>query len=369
MTVNKNNDFKFMQKAIDLALKGKGKTSPNPLVGAVIVKNDKIISEGYHRRCGADHAEVVALKRAGQKAQNAKLYVNLEPCHHFGRTPPCVDAIIKGKIKEVVIGMKDPNPRTNGKSIRKLQNKGIRTRMGILNEECQRTNEVFTKYIKKKMPFVVAKTAQTLDGKIATAKGESKWITSQQARNFSRRLRNEFDAILVGVNTVIHDNPRLTASRKAKNLKKIVLDSNLKISPKAQLFKNTNPSDIFLATTKKASKKKIKAFQKKGIHVLIDPKSKSQIRLKWLFKEFAKHGITSILIEGGAQVIGSALKERLIDKMYVYIAPKIIGDHKALSSINGVQASTLSNAVRLQDLNVQKIGNDISLNGYVFRNR
>ena len=207
-------DDHFMQKALDLALKGKGETSPNPLVGCVIVKRNRIIAEGWHRRCGSDHAEIIALKKAGSQARGAEMYITLEPCNHYGRTPPCVDRIIKSGIKKVVIGMKDPNPLTNGKSIAKIGRAGIKTKIGVLKEESEIINEAFVKYIKKRMPFVAVKCAQSLDGKVATAKGQSKWITSEETRKLTRKIRDEFDAILVGITTVIKDNPRLNGSKK-----------------------------------------------------------------------------------------------------------------------------------------------------------
>ncbi len=348
-----------MTSVLNLARKGKGLTSPNPMVGAVIVKNNKIISQGWHRRCGGNHAEVIALKEAGLKAQGATLYVNLEPCCHTGKTPPCVDAVIKSKIKKVVIGMKDPNPLTNGKSIAKLRRAGILTQIGVLQKESEQLNEAFIKYIKYQRPFVTAKCAQTLDGKIATATGHSQWITSHKTRQFARALRNEFDAICVGINTVLKDNPRLNAAKKTKHLKKIILDSSLQISPNAKLFQDVNFSDCIVATTTKASPKKIQLLKNKGIHVIVYPKKREGIPLKELFKELAKQKITSILLEGGARTIGNALKERLIDKMHIYIAPKIIGDQKALSSVVGLNTLNINKAIELKNFEIQKLNQEI----------
>ena len=363
------NDIDFMRRAIHLALKAKGMTSPNPIVGAVIVKGNKVIAEGFHHRCGADHAEIVALKKAGSSAQGARLFVTLEPCYHYGRTPPCVEAVIKSGIKEVIVGMKDPNPLTNGKSIRKLHQIGIKTKVGILQKECEAMNEVFLKYIKSRMPFVVAKCAQTLDGKIATLTGDSKWITSEKTRQFSRKMRDQFDAILVGVNTVLKDNPSLNGVNKQKRLKKIILDAMLKISLQAKIFKGTAPSDCIIATTNKASSSRIKSFQQKGACVIVCPSIAGRIRLKWLFKELAKREIISILIEGGAKVIGSALKEKLVDKMHIYFAPKIVGDQKALSSVDGLNISKINKTIQLNKLNIEFTDKDIFITGYVLRNR
>ena len=365
---NKNvNDSVFMQRAIDLAVKAKGNTSPNPVVGAVIVKNGKVISEGFHRCAGSDHAEIVAIKKAGAKAKGAGLYVTLEPCYHYGKTPPCVDAIIKSGIKEVVIAMKDPNPKTQGKSIIKLKKSAIKTKVGILKRQAQEINEAFIKYIDQGMPLVTAKCAQTLDGKIATALGNSKWITSKPTREYAHKQRDEFDAILVGINTVLKDDPQLNGYKKSKKLKKIVLDSSLKISLEAELFKSVEGS-VFIATTKKASKKKTESLLSRGVNVIICPEKNNKIDLKWLFKKLAQFGILSILIEGGAHVIGSALYEKLVDKMQIYIAPKIIGDQKALSSIAGLNIRDVNKAVQLEKIKIKLINKEILVSGYVLRN-
>ncbi len=359
------SDKNFMRMALDLAVKGKGSTSPNPMVGAVIVKGTKGIATGWHKRCGTDHAEIVALKKAGSRARGAKLYVTLEPCFHFGRTPPCVDNVIASGVGEVVIAMVDPNPLTRGKSIAKLRRAGIKVKTGTLRPQAERLNEVFVKYMRSKMPFVAAKCAQTLDGKIATVTGESKWITSLKTRDYARRIRDEFDAILVGVNTVLRDDPRLNGAKKVKRLKKIILDSSLKTPLTARLFKGVRRADCIIAVTRKASPAKIKQFQNKGVRVIICPAQDGHVDLKWLLKALAKEEITSILMEGGAHVIGSALKGKLVDKLYIYVAPKIIGDQAALSSIVGVNTVNIGRSIRLKDLTSRNIGQDILLIGYV----
>lgn len=358
------NDINLMRRAYHLALKAKGQTSPNPLVGCVLVKGKTIIAEGWHRRCGADHAEVVALKKAGKRACGARMFVTLEPCHHYGRTPPCVDRIIESGVKEVVVGMKDPNPLTNGRSIAKLRRSGIKIKTGILQDELKSMNEAFIKYVTKRMPFVAVKSAQSLDGKIATVKGDSKWITSEAARKYARRIRDEYDAILVGINTVLKDNPRLTGSKKTKRLKKIVLDSTLKISPKARLFSGSKPGEVILATTEKASKAKIERFLKNGICVLVCPQLNGKVDIKGLFKKLARMEIASILVEGGAHVIGSVLKLKLADKFYCYIAPVIMGDQNALSSVVGLNVKTIGRSVRLKNIKVKNIGRDVLAEGY-----
>ena len=359
------NDIDYMHKAQQLALKARGETSPNPLVGSVIVKGNKVIAEGWHRRCGSDHAEIVALKKAGKRARGLRMYVTLEPCHHYGRTPPCVDQIIQSGIKNVVIGMKDPNRSTNGKSIIKLRRAGIRVKVGVLQKDLEVMNEAFVKYATKRMPYIAVKSAQSLDGKIATAKGHSQWITSEAARRFARGIRDEYDAILVGINTVLRDDPRLDGSKKAKRLKKIILDSSLKISPYARLFSGARSSDIFIVTTNKASRRKKEAFLKKGSHVIICPQRGGLFDLKWLFKELAKREIMSVLVEGGAHVVGNALKEKLVDKMYIYIAPIILGDQNALSSVVGINIENVNKAIRLKKVTLKRIAEDTFIQGYL----
>ncbi|HLD69369.1 MAG TPA: bifunctional diaminohydroxyphosphoribosylaminopyrimidine deaminase/5-amino-6-(5-phosphoribosylamino)uracil reductase RibD [Candidatus Omnitrophota bacterium] len=366
----KSTDIDYMKQALTLALKSKGETSPNPLVGAVVVRNKKIISEGWHRACGGDHAEVIALKKAGAKAQGAKLYVTLEPCSHTGRTPPCVEKIIAAGIQEVIVGMVDPNPVNNGKSISKLKRAGIRVKVGFLENELNKINEPFLKYITKKLPFVTAKCAQTLDGKIATASGESKWITSQETRDYAHRLRSDFDGILVGINTVLKDNPFLNAKKKIKPIKKIIVDSNLRLPLKANLFKNTNPSDIVVATTKTAPKNKFDQLRKKGVNLIVCPRvsgTEKRIQLRFLFKELARREITSILIEGGGRVIGGALQEKLVDKFLIFVAPKIVGDQDALSSVRGLGINRINRLIKLRGLTVKRISEDILIEGYVYR--
>ncbi len=358
-----------MQRAIQLALKGKGRTSPNPMVGSVVVKNSRIVGEGWHRQCGGDHAEIIALEEAGKRAIGAKLYITLEPCFHYGRTPPCVHKIIGQGIREVVIGMKDPNPLTQGKSIRLLKRENIKTTVGVLEKDCRKMNEIFEKYITQHKPFVVAKCAQTLDGKTATAQGQSQWITSEQSRRFARKIRDEFDSILVGINTVLKDNPRLNPARKTKRLKKIILDSRLRIPSRSRLFHQTAPEDIIIATTSFASKKRMAYFHQKGVTVIICPQREGRVEIQWLMSYLAGQEILSVLIEGGAQVIGAALKARCVDKFHIYIAPKIMGDHKAKSCVAGMKMTDVNQAIHLEHLEIQPIKEDFFIQAYVHGNR
>ncbi len=354
---------KYISLALDLAKKGWGLTSPNPMVGAVIVKGGKVIAQGWHKRCGGDHAEVDALKKAGAKAKGATLYVTLEPCSHFGRTPPCTEAIIQAGIAKVVVGVLDPNPVNRGKASGILKKAGIKVESGFLQEELVQLNEAFNKYITHKMPFVVAKTAQTLDGKIAAHTGHSQWITSPMARKWAHQMRFGFDAILVGINTVLKDNPRLNSEPK-KLINKVVLDSTLQIPLKAKLFEGTSPEHVLIVTTNKASQQKINLLSKKA-QVIVAPSKGRHVDMVWTFKELAKREIASVLIEGGSMVIGRALKNKLVDHYYCIIAPKIMGDEHALDSIRGFNLKKVDQALNLKDVSVGKLGDDIFIGGHV----
>ena len=360
-----NKDLQYMTMAMGLALKAQGKTSPNPMVGAVIVKNDKIVATGFHRRCGCDHAEVVALKKAKARARGATLYVTLEPCGHYGRTPPCVEAIIQSGIKQVVIGTKDPNPVNNGKSIRKLNQEGIKTVVGIRKKDLKKMNESFFKFMRHRMPFIVLKCAQTLDGKIATAAGGSKWITSPKTRAFSHRLRDRFDAILAGVNTVICDDPYLNGSRKEKKLTKIILDPGLRIPLRARLFNGAGPSQVIVATALGASRARIARLKAKGVDVLCCPAGKEGLDLPWLFKQLAAKGLTNILVEGGGRTVQTILRQGLADKIWVFIAPKIIGDKNAVSVFDGLDIKNITDALKLKKVRIEVLGEEIFIEGYL----
>lgn len=360
-----------MQRALDLAAKGRASTSPNPMVGAVIVKGGRIVSEGWHARAGSDHAEIVAIKNTKERVKGSTLYVTLEPCHHWGRTPPCVDAVIEHDFKEVIIAVKDPNPLTAGKSIRKMKQAGIKVTVGVCEEQARKLNEVFFKYMTKKMPFVTAKIAQTLDGKIATAAGSSKWITSEKTRNYAKSLRKNFDAILVGINTVLKDNPVLSAPGKP-GFKKIVVDSQLRMPISAKLFeKGKAAKDVILAVTSRAPAARIKKFQTKGATVIVCPLKSGRVDLKSLFKTLAEREITSVLMEGGSHVIGSALKDKLVDRLHIYVAPKIIGDREAKSSIVGINIKDVSKSLQCKIARAERIGEDLFIEAdvhYVHRN-
>lgn len=356
----------FMKRTLSLALKARGRTSPNPMVGAVIVKEGNVVAEGYHKVAGTPHAEVIAIKMAGKKARGATLYVNLEPCCHTNKkTPPCTETIIKSGIQKTVIAMIDPNPEVSGKGIKKLKQAGIDVEVGVMEKEAIKLNEAFIKFITRKEPFVILKIAQSLDGKIATAKGESKWITGEKARRFVHNLRNEVDAVLVGIRTIIKDNPSINCRIKGgRNPYRIVVDTLLDIPLCAKVLGHDDRRTI-IATTMKADRQKIKAVQKTGNKVLMIKGKKGLVDLMSLIKELGKLGITSVMIEGGSSISASALSDRIVDKVMFFVAPMIIGGVNAITSVGGSSPLQLKDALKIRNLRLRKFGEDILLEGYL----
>jgi len=357
----------FMKKVLELAEKGRGATSPNPMVGAVLVKNNRIIAAGYHARVGALHAEAVVLKKAGPRAKGAELYVNLEPCSHIGRTPPCTDAIIKSGVRKVYSAMIDPNPLNNGRGLEVLRKNRIRVSVGILGKEARRLNKVFIKYITKNMPFVTVKTAESLDGKIATRRYDSRWITSEYSRDYGHRLRSEADAVLVGVNTVVKDDPLLTSRRKRSPIK-VILDPHLRVPEDARIFSRRSPSLSIVAVLKKvldkkAAIEKINRLNKKGVLVIGCPDKAGRIALKGLLKELAGFEIAHLLVEGGGDTVAGFIEAGMVDRVLFFIAPKIIGGRDAVTSVEGCGVDKIKKAIPLKDIEIEKIGCDILVKG------
>lgn len=356
----------YMDRAIKLALKGKGKVNPNPMVGAVIVKNGEIIGEGYHEKYGKNHAEVNAFLNAKEDVNGATLYVTLEPCSHYGKTPPCVDLVIKKGIRKVVIGTLDPNPLVSGRSVQKLKNAFIEVETGVLKEKCLRLNEIFMKYIKTKEPFVLMKAASSLDGKIATKTGESKWITGEESRRMVHELRKEYSAIMVGTNTVIEDNPELTCRiEEGVNPIRIVVDSTLRIPVMSKLITTSKEIKTIVATTKNADKSKALVLEDNGVQVLFINEKDNRVDLKELIIELGKMNIDSVLLEGGSTLNYSALKEGIVDKVQFYIAPKIIGGEKSKTSVDGDGIDNLKDCFKLKNITTNVVGEDILIEGYV----
>lgn len=353
-------DKYFMKLCLRLAAKGKGYVSPNPLVGAVVVKEGRIVGKGYHPYYGAPHAEVFALQEAKENARGATLYVNLEPCAHYGKTPPCTKEIIKAGIKRVVIGMKDPNPLVNGKGIEELKEAGIEVETGILIEEASRLNEAYVKFITKGIPFVILKMAQSLDGKIATRTGESKWITGERARKFVHRLRAQCDAVLVGAGTVIADDPSLSAYGEGRDPARVVLDGKGMVPPSAKVFSEGVKRFVF--TSSSASPDWLKELKDRGVEVIISGKGK--VPIIEVLKELAKRGIASLLVEGGGETSACFLEAGVVDKIYFFISPIIIGGRDAKTSVEGKGCQNLREAIKLNNLKIRKIGEDILIEAY-----
>ena len=351
---------KYMDLTIKLAERGRGLTSPNPMVGCIIVKRGRIVGKGYHKKAGAEHAEVLAMQDAGKKAINSTMYVNLEPCSHWGRTPPCTEKIVEAGVREVIIGMKDPNPLVNG--FMELKFRGLKTKIGILEKDAKKLNEIFIKYIKTKRPFVILKVAMSADGRIATKTGDSKYITSREARAYVHKLRTEVDAVMVGLNTVIRDNPELTPRlADGKDPMKIVVDSKLKMPKNSNLMKN--PSKLIIATTSSAPKKEIEKLQQKGVSIIITKSKKGMVEIEDLMKQLGRHEITSVMIEGGSELNSSAIKEGVVDKILIFTAPKIIGN--GLGAIGNLGINKIDKAINLKNPVTRKIGNDLLVEAYL----
>jgi len=359
------DDERWMKRVLRLAELGRGRTSPNPMVGAILVKDGEVAGEGYHAKAGEAHAEIIALQQAREEARGAVLYLNLEPCTHYGKTPPCAPQVIESGVKRVVIGMEDPNPLVKGKGIEVLRRAGLDVEVGILEKECQRLNEAFCKYILKKEPFVILKVAATMDGKIATRNGDSKWISGEASRRFVHKLRNQVDGVLVGIGTVLKDDPQLTARiRGGRDPYRIVLDSRLKIPEEAKVI-GTSPSKTIIAVAEFAPKDKIEKLEKRGVQILILDSQEGKINLKSCLSKLGEIGMMSLLVEGGSQINGSFLDEGLIDKLLLFLSPKLIGDHQALGIFGGRGVSSLEEAVALKEMKTRRVGEDILLEGYL----
>ncbi|MEE8174483.1 MAG: bifunctional diaminohydroxyphosphoribosylaminopyrimidine deaminase/5-amino-6-(5-phosphoribosylamino)uracil reductase RibD [Dehalococcoidia bacterium] len=357
-----------MERALSLARLALGHTSPNPAVGAVIVKNGLVISEGHTQPPGSAHAEIAALERAGGRARGATIYVSLEPCSHFGRTPPCARAIIAAGIAEVHLAMIDPNPSVSGRGRDELEEAGIKTHVGEREEEARELNEAYVKFITTGWPFVSAKFAMSLDGKIATRSGDSKWITGEQARGYVHSLRQSADAIMVGVNTVIADDPRLTARGQGaegslKEPMRVIVDSQGRIPVTAQVLRE--PGKTLVAAARPLEPAKAGALVEAGAEVLELPAKDGLVDLEELLRALGKREITSVLVEGGGTLLGSLFDQGLVDKVVAFIAPVVIGGGEAKTAVGGVGVSRIAQGLRLTRVRVERFGEDVMVSGYV----
>jgi diaminohydroxyphosphoribosylaminopyrimidine deaminase/5-amino-6-(5-phosphoribosylamino)uracil reductase len=365
--MNENSaDERYMKRALGLARRGLGRTSPNPMVGAIIVKDDRIIGEGYHRRYGGDHAEVNALRNARDGVTDSTIYITMEPCCLYERkVPSCLGTIIESGIKRVVLGTLDPHPAVNGKGVRILDRSGIESSMGVLEEDCRRLNEMYFKYVRKGMPFVTLKFAQTLDGRIATATGSSQWISSDDSLKLAHRLRSVHDAVMVGIGTLLKDDPRLTV-RLARGTSpiRVLADSRLRIPLDSKVLKEQDIAATIIATTSRASKRKKASLTNMGIEVMeVAADGHGRVDLEKLLLRMGKLSISSVLVEGGSRIITSLLSENLADKLIVAVAPKILG--KGIEAVGNLGISEIAQSLKLSPVKVYRKGVDLIFEGRI----
>jgi diaminohydroxyphosphoribosylaminopyrimidine deaminase / 5-amino-6-(5-phosphoribosylamino)uracil reductase len=365
------SDTHFMQAALRLAEKGLGWTSPNPAVGAVVVKNGEVIGQGWHQGPGQPHAEVNAILDAGDTAAGSTLYVTLEPCNHTGRTPPCTHKILETGITKVIMAMADPNPEVKGGGMDFLRSKGIAVEQGLCEAEARKQNEVFVKHTITSRPFTVAKCASTLDGRIATTTGDSKWITGPESRNYGHQLRHQLDGILVGIGTINQDDPSLTArlpERPSKDPQRIVLDSNLSISPDAKILHQDSEAGNWIFTGPEISETKRQKVESSQTKIIKTPLQNGRIDLDYLVTYLGTNGITGLLIEGGSQVLGAALMAGIIDKICFFYAPKIIGGN-GIPITSGMGVNQMADCLNVTDIQIHQFENDLLVEGYVENNK
>lgn len=358
-------DYSYLEMAYSLAERGRGWTSPNPCVGSVCVRKGLIIGYGYHKKPGNPHAEIEALERAGSQARGSDLYVTLEPCLHWGRTPPCVDAILRARPKKVVISSYDPNPIVYRKGVKKLRDMRIEISVGLLEERNQKLNETYSKYITHKMPFVTLKAALSLDGRIATKTSDSRWISSPETREYIHLLRGEYDALMVGINTVLQDDPRLTVRHhlwKGKKIQRVVLDSQLRFPLNARILSTLGLGGIAVFTTRKTSQKKKEVLDKKGVEVI--ELARPPLNLKEILRRLGEREVSSVLVEGGSRLITSFLEENLADKLILTISPRLFGGERAPSFFEGKGIRLVKEALELKRTTTFFIGEDLILEGY-----
>ena len=360
-------DDRFMWMALDLARQGRGRTSPNPMVGAVVVQDSEVVGTGYHQAAGMPHAETVALNKAGEKAKGATLYVNIEPCSHHGRTGPCTEAIIKAGISRVVAGMQDPNPLISGRGFARLSEAGIKVNKGILEQKARRLNEAFIKYITTGLPFVAIKVAMSMDGKIGTMAGDSHWITGEKSRQFVHRLRDNSDAIMVGIETVLIDDPRLTTRIEGgggKDPLRVIVDSTARLPIDARVIESTSSARTIVAVTDQAPEEKCRILEEKGVEIITVPAKNGRVDVVELMKKLAERELTIVLVEGGGTLNYSLLENKIVDKLFVFIAPKIIGGRRSPTPFSGSGIESLKDAWFVEDIEMKQFDQDLLLIGY-----
>jgi diaminohydroxyphosphoribosylaminopyrimidine deaminase / 5-amino-6-(5-phosphoribosylamino)uracil reductase len=357
-----------MKLALRLAARGAGWVTPNPMVGAVVVKAGEVVGKGYHRRVGLPHAEVEALRRAGAAARGADLYVTLEPCNHQGRTPPCTQAILTAGIRRVIIASRDPNPQVTGGGAEFLIDQGLDVTVGVLEPEARRLNGAWFHWLKTGRPWVIAKAACSLDGRIATATGESQWLTGESARAFGHRLRHHVDAILVGVGTVLADNPQLTARLprgRSQDPIRIVLDSRLRMPLSSKLIQPNSPAPTWVATTAQAPPDMVRALKDYGVQVMVLPADAGRVSLPALLRCLGERQVQSLLVEGGAETLGAFFDQRLVEQFHFFYAPKILGGVTAPAMVGGQGVTHLGEAHIARNLSLRRLGVDLLVSGYL----
>ena len=363
-----------MKQALRLAEKGRGRTSPNPMVGAVVVKQGRVVGRGYHPKAGQPHAEVMALHKAGPQARGATLYVTLEPCCHTRkRTPPCVPILIHSQLRRIVVAMRDPNPKVRGRGITQLRQSGLEVTVGCMEKEAQQLNEAYGHWIRTNRPLVILKAAMTWDGKIATANGESKWITGEEARRHVHQTRGQVDAIMVGIGTVLKDDPQLSARSVGESLRtrimsqplRVIVDSRLRIPLTAKVCRWTIEQPTMVITTAQASKKKIRRLQDRGVEVLTVLTQKKQVSLMACLNQLGKMGVTSVLLEGGSELTASALGQQLVNKVMLYAAPRLLGGQDAKGLIGGRSPHRLADATEVKNVRFLPLGHDMLMTAHV----
>lgn len=362
-----SRDLELMALTLRLAAKGRGQTSPNPMVGAIVVSRGEIVGQGSHRKAGGPHAEVIALSQAGSRAKGGTLYVTLEPCSHLKkRTPPCVPLVITSGVSRVVVAMVDPNPRVKGRGIAKLKRAGIRVDVGCRDAEAVQLNEAYIYWVKTGRPFTILKTGMTLDGQIATARGESQWITDKAARWQAHRLRADVDAILVGIGTVLRDNPQLTARVADDTLRlaprqplRVVVDSRLRIPLQAAVLQQQQDAHTVIATTSAAPLRKIDLLKGRGIDVLVLPKAGGHVSVQALWTSLGQLGITSLLVEGGSDLNAAVLRAGLSQRLICFVAPLLLGGQDAKGLFGGLSPRRLRDAVPIKNLRMEMVGRDM----------
>ncbi len=358
----------YMRRALHLAAQGLGRTAPNPAVGAVIVQDDQIVGEGYHRGAGQPHAEVEALQQARELAGGADLYVTLEPCSTVGRTPPCTEAIAQAGIERVMYACRDCDPCNAGRADKLLAAKGIDMVRGILGEEARRLNEAYFKHKTTGLPFVTVKLASSLDGKIATRSGDSRWVTGEQARRFVHQLRDRSNAVMVGIGTVLADDPALTTrldGSPGRDAQRVIADSAARTPPDAQVITADSGAGCLIATTTTAAQERVTALEQAGAEVLRLPTKNNKVDLHSLMEELGRRDVMSLLVEGGATLAGALLAEGLVDKLLMFYAPKIVGDKDALGAIAGLAVSQMSDALSVEITDIERIGEDVLITAYL----